>query len=394
MLDTLAIEVKELSALDPHALSDEELCEATVELARQRAALEATHARLMRVVAARKAYADSGAKSAAAWLAHETHLPTGECGALAWLGRSMSGAPLVDAAFSAGEIGAAHVRRLGDVRSPRSIVAFARDEAMLLGWARELSFEQFCQCLDLWLLYADPDGADRSAMDKRDRRRVSLDQTIFGMYSGSILLDPISGVIVKGELDRLEQILFAADWAEAKDRLGREPQLHELRRTPDQRRADALVEMAKRSGAMPKGARKPRPLFTVVLGEDRLADLCQLGSGAVVPPSGLLRWLDAAELEAILFDGKGRAIEVSRRRLFLGALRRIIEVRDRCCYHPTCDEPAERCQVDHIEPHAEGGMTSQDNGQLACGFHNRLRNGRRRRRGPPPEDDEAKNHSP
>ena len=229
-------------------------------------------------------------------------------------------------------------------------------------------------------------GADRSAMDKRDRRRVSLDQTIFGMYSGSMLLDPISGLVVKGELDRLEQALFAADWAEAKERLDREPQLHELRRTPDQRRADALVEMAKRSGAMPKGARKPRPLFSVVLGEARLADLCLLGSNTVVPPSALVRWLDSAEVEAILFDGSGRAIEVSRRRRFTGALRRIIEVRDQCCYHPTCDEPAGRCEVDHVVAHSEGGMTSQDNGRLACGFHNRLRNGRRRRR-PPPEDE-------
>ena len=43
------------------------------------------------------------------------------------------------------------------------------------------------------------------------------------------------------------------------------------------------------------------------------------------------------------------------------------------CTHPYCYEPAENCQADHIEPYAEGGPTTQENGRLLCGFHNRLR---------------------
>ena len=56
-------------------------------------------------------------------------------------------------------------------------------------------------------------------------------------------------------------------------------------------------------------------------------------------------------------------------------------MRDQFCYHPTCDEPAHRCEIDHIEPWFAGGVTAQENGRVACGFHNRLRN--RRWRGPP-----------
>ena len=70
---------------------------------------------------------------------------------------------------------------------------------------------------------------------------------------------------------------------------------------------------------------------------------------------------------------------MSRKRSFTGALRRLIEVRDRLCYHEFCDEAAHRCQADHVIPWSEGGMTAQWNGRLACGFHNRLRH----RRGPP-----------
>ena len=45
--------------------------------------------------------------------------------------------------------------------------------------------------------------------------------------------------------------------------------------------------------------------------------------------------------------------------------------------------------MDHIETYASGGLTTQDNGRLLCGFHNRLRNQRETTRGeqrqrPPP----------
>ncbi len=57
-------------------------------------------------------------------------------------------------------------------------------------------------------------------------------------------------------------------------------------------------------------------------------------------------------------------------------------VRDRECFHDYCDVGAEDSQADHVLPYAEGGLTVQDNGQLACGFHNRLRY---KHRGPPAE---------
>jgi hypothetical protein len=258
----------------------------------------------------------------------------------------------------------------------------ARDEAMLVHQAMNLSFADFVRCIDYWMLHADPDGADESDMERRDRRRVSLDTTVSGMRSGSILLDPISGEVVGTELERIEERLFEADWAEAKERLGRDPRVGELARSGGQRRADALVEMAIRSASLVPGGKTPQPLFQVLLGNDAFSHLLQLASGQVLPPSALLPWLASADLERYLFEGGSeRVISVSYRRSFTGALRDLIKVRDRLCYHDTCDEPAHRCQVDHIEPWSSGGITSQENGRLACGFHNRLRHRGR----PPPE---------
>jgi hypothetical protein len=100
--------------------------------------------------------------------------------------------------------------------------------------------------------------------------------------------------------------------------------------------------------------------------------MCELANGTVVTPGQIVPLLADADIEAILFDGPDRIISVSRRRRFTGALRRAIEVRDRHCQHPSgCDEPADRCDVDHIEPYTAGGVTSQENGKLECRPHNR-----------------------
>jgi hypothetical protein len=176
-------------------------------------------------------------------------------------------------------------------------------------------------------------------------------------------------------LKRIEKELFEADWAEAKDRLGDRVCVADLRRTPAQRRADAFVEMAKRAEAMPDGARLPEPLFSVFLGYETLAGpLCELANGRMVTPGSLIKWLPSAWIERIVFDGPSRIVDVGvRRRIFEGATRRGVEVRDRECFHEFCEERADDCQVDHVEPWAAGGDTVMANGRVACGFHNRQR---------------------
>ena len=57
------------------------------------------------------------------------------------------------------------------------------------------------------------------------------------------------------------------------------------------------------------------------------------------------------------------------RRFFTGATRRAVQVRDGECFHPYCDTPAADCDIDHTQPWTAGGLTTQDNGRPACGFH-------------------------
>ena len=330
---------------------------------------------------ARGEWAYDGAITASAWLARECRLPQAEARKVVRRGRGLSDLPQFGAAWARGEITAHHLDTVLSVRSAATEEALSRDEALLLQQARTLRFEPFTRALAYWQQLADPDGTEASAEEARNRRDVYLARSFRGMWLGKMTLDPVSGAIVADELTRIEQQLFEADWAEAKDRLGREPTLLHLGRTPSQRRADALVEMATRSKTAPANGRRPAPLFTVLVDYPTLAGrVCELSRSFVVTPGSLVPWLDEAIVERAVFTPPGRVEVGIKSRLFMGATRRAIEIRDGDCTHPYCDGSRHDLQVDHIVPYAQGGPTTQENGRLLCGEHNRQRN----QRPPPP----------
>jgi hypothetical protein len=210
------------------------------------------------------------------------------------------------------------------------------------------------------------------------------DRTFKGGVHVSAFLPRVAGTAFYDEFHRLERQMFERDLAEAR-RLHGDDALAHLPRTGAQRGADVMVLMAERSATAPAGGRKPAPLFTVLLGYETFAGrVCELEDGTVVHPSELREFLAEAEIERVVFDSPKRVIEVGERtRFFTGALRRAIQVRDRHCQDPAgCDEPITRSEVDHKEEFEDGGLTTQENGELKCGVHNRRKN-RMKRRGPP-----------
>ena len=94
--------------------------------------------------------------------------------------------------------------------------------------------------------------------------------------------------------------------------------------------------------------------------------------------------LTDADIRRIVFDGAGQPIEVGhRQRLFRGAMRDAIEIRDRTCTHPGCDQPANRSDIHHIEPWPDG-PTNPTNAETLCRYHHRWRHRQQRRGTDPP----------
>jgi hypothetical protein len=377
LVDELREVLDKFAALDPGALAS---MEDTKELSKQLDRLEAITTRAFGRFDASHDWMPSRCRSAADWLAWQRHMPRPTAKRRQRLARALRAMPAAEAAWVDGEITSHHVGELAKAcdRVPEN---YERDEKVLVDDAKQLRYSSFYRCVEYWLAHADPDGVEDAADRVRDRRRFDMSRSFQDAYFADGYFDPIAGTIIFDELNRLENQLFEADWVEARERLGTEPCFLDLRRTSAQRRADALVEMAVRSRTAPAGGRRPEPLFTVLVDYESFAGrICELANRAVVTPGSLVPWIDQAWIERVVFDGPSRVIDVgTQRRLFEGATRRAVEVRDQECFHPSCEEAAQDCQIDHIEPYSWGGPTTQANGRPACGPHNRATDDRSHR---------------
>ena len=380
-LDGLTAAVDNVCDADPSALADgDALVAISAQLERMTAAVTRAAGRFD----AGGEWAADGARSAAAWMSTRCRIPRRTAQRRVGVARSLRRMPLTEAAWLSGSIGEEQVVLLRRARETAPSV-FARDESLLVGEAAELQHRHLVRVVALWRQLAAPEETEKEADDDYQARRAHLSPGLRGTAFLDVLFDQFGYAIFEETLRLIEQELFLQDWAEARARLGDTFTVADLRRTPAQRRHDALVEMARRARALPQGARLPEPLFTLHIGDETARRLCQLANGTVVTPGSAVRWLDEAWIERFAAALPDRPVNVSvRRRLFTGGTRRAVEVQHTECFHEVCDVPVARCEIDHNEPYAAGGLTVSSNGRPACAFHNRLRLQQQR---PNPEPD-------
>lgn len=76
--------------------------------------------------------------------------------------------------------------------------------------------------------------------------------------------------------------------------------LDQLARTPAQRRADTLVEMARRAATAPENGQPPRFLVSALIDFNTLWDrICELSDGTVLTPDEAARIITRADLERV-----------------------------------------------------------------------------------------------
>ena len=358
--DDLHVAIDSLLAVDPSTLTDNELHEHVTTIQRQRHRMAAAAAQAISAWDQRMVWADNGAGSAAVRLANDTSASPSSTGIEVKRARRLRTMPHVADALAAGDLSVDHVDLLAKANQPWRNASFADHEATLVQQCKILRFRNARKMIDYWCARADADAAEDQAERQRNSAHLDISSTLDGTVAINGVLDPIGGAIVTNEIDRLEHDLHLTD------------KRNGIIRTASQRRAAALVEMAARSANTPANGRRPKPLFTVLVGDVAMSQLCELSNGTVVTPGSIFHYAGNADLEIVLFDGPTTVISVSHRRTFTGRLRRAVEVRDRHCQHTSgCDVPADQCDIDHIAPHANGGPTSQFNGKAECHPHNR-----------------------
>ena len=139
-------------------------------------------------------------------------------------------------------------------------------------------------------------------------------------------------------------------------------------RTPSQRMADAFVALVTDPGR--RGPASTRMQLIAVADIERFRDdnptgVAEIVGGEALPQTVLERLMCIATVTGVVFDGKGQPIWVGRDRRFpTEAQIKAIIARDRHC--TGCAADPERCEIHHIVPWEQGGLTDIDKMCLAC----------------------------
>ena len=270
--------------------------------------------------------------------------------------------PQVAAAIGSGEISyqacsvLCHLReQLGEKRD-----LFVESE--MLEHARTLTVFELRHLCRYARHVADPDGFAAEEEENFTRRRLHISRLADGMHVIDGVLDPLGGAALKSAIDALAR------------RLGPDDE-----RTPGQRRADCLVELAEHAmdeGRLPRrnGVRPHLTVTTTLEGLKNEVGVppAELEHSLAVSTRTLARIACDATLSRVLLAGSvvtdvGRAT-----RVVSGATRRALRARDKGCRWPGCEREVGWVNAHHIEFWARGGQTKLHNLVLLCHFHHRM----------------------
>ncbi|WP_241549113.1 HNH endonuclease [Gordonia alkanivorans] len=145
-----------------------------------------------------------------------------------------------------------------------------------------------------------------------------------------------------------------------------EPDGADDRRSPDQRRVDALEILLDQAaqGASQDSIGAPRTQTLLTIPADGGDPAFLPWTGSVTQATAQKQSCDGTITE-IIINGETVPLAMGReRRLFPAHIRKAIIIRDRCCI--SCGAPPSHTQVHHIQHWSDDGDTDLDNGCLLC----------------------------
>ena len=373
--------LERVADVDPAFMTTRDKATALIELARLASRLRGLALRIL--AAADDVALEHGARSAEAWLAHETRADIGPSLAAGRLAESLEGRwHQLREALSDGRVteAQAHViaRALDDLPHGLDPEVMAKSEAHLIAEAAHFEPKRLRVLGRKVLEVVAPDLAEAheqqllESEEARALRTTSLTMRRRGDGSTDVhirLADAVAG--------RLMTYLEAYA-APRRGRLGGD---HE-RTDPDTGPPISHATLLGRAfcsmlEAIP-GTRLPRhggSATSVVVTIDHETLRSQLGaagigSGDRISATEAVRLACNASILPLVLDGKGQPLHLGRaRRLFSSGQRMAMAVRDRTCRAHGCTIPADWCEAHHRKPWMLGGRTDVDAGVLLCSWH-------------------------
>jgi hypothetical protein len=352
--------IDELVVEDLDNVADAALSADVVELRRQADRLEAQWLRRVTEVDRRGTWQADGALSPTAWLRDRCRLAPGAARERVVVGRRLADdLDETRAAFEDGDIGYGHVRHIAHATGEVDPSVVAEAEPILVDAARSLDPRRLNKVIAHWRHGVDPEAFVTAEVDAHELRRFDISETFQGMTVFDGQAFGVDGAIVRTAIDSYDR------------------PLPDETRTPTQRRADALVEMARQAldrGDLPTSGGE-RPHLNVELTLETLEGLAgakaaELDWDGVISGEAARRLACDCGISRIITDGDSQPLDVGRRtRTIPAAIRRAVVVRDRHCRAPGCDRPPGWCEVHHKKHWVDGGTTRLEDLELRCHPH-------------------------
>lgn len=331
-------------------------------------AVTALRSRWLAVAMRRGDHTRHGATSPTAWIRSSTGMSGRAASEATKLARAVERTPALGDALADGRIGAeaaAVVARADDrgvLPDTEALVRLAESEPSpeRLGSAvrrREAAVDQAAMRRDEHLAHR--------------RRSLHHRRLADGSVEGSFRLPQLGGEALLTALEAATTF----DSADVPD---------EHRRTPAQRRADALVSLADaamRAGELPTGGGR-LPQVTLVVPVEALSPEADRDptvaasvteGGAVISHALARRVLCDAAVRRLVVDSAGLPLEVGRAtRQWSVAQRQALLALHGGCVLPGCDRPGSWTEIHHVTWWRNGGRTDIDNGAPLCRPHHTL----------------------
>lgn len=288
-----------------------------------------------------------------------------------------------------GRLSEDHLRLMARVYANRRVrKAFVSQQSWFLKKARRFNFKEFEILVDRWVQVHDDDGSDPNAAHQN--RCANIVHDVFSdSFTVSSTQGPLAGAAMQQIFGAYVQAEFAKDWEASHAIHGDQTSVDRLSRTHQQRSADALAQIFTDAAANANSAMPVNYVHNIVWSASTFEEMarrhagyrpqpfdlddyrCETIDGVPLEPNET--FLDAlmSPLRRIVLDAIGVVIDKSEQRFFTGLARTALQIAYPGCVWPGCNVPASRCQADHMQAKCRGGPTTQENGTLFCGRHNR-----------------------
>jgi hypothetical protein len=308
------------------------------------------------------AWAQDGALDMVSWLKSNGKLSGGAAMERVSMARQLEKLPETAQAFQRGDLGYQHVAILSRTAEKVGTGTFKKEEASLLQAAQSMDPGRFAGVAKAFEFRIDQAAALAEANRAYSRRYLRLSEPKDGLVLLEGRLDAEGGAVVKTALDALMP-----------------PPRQDDDRTAEQRRADALVDLARRpmSGSKLGSTGGMRPHLVITASVETLAGVpgapaADLQGFGPIANETAQRLACDATVSWLLGKAEREQEASHEHRQIPPSVRRALIARDKDCVFNGCHRPAIWCEGHHVKWWTRGGQTKLENLGLVCGRHHHM----------------------